>query len=462
MHGDFESRETLRDRDISSLLHPFTNAVAHAQTGPDVIVRGEGVRVFDQNGQAYLDGMSGLWGISLGYSEARLIEVADRQLRQLPYFHSFSHKSHPSAILLADKLLSMLPVPMSKVFFTNSGSESVESAIKLAWYYWNGLNRSTKKKIIARQRAYHGVNVVSGSATGLPFAHNGFGMPLDVIARAPCPHYWRYGKPGESEQEFSDRMAAEIEALILSVGPDNIAAFIAEPVMGAGGVIVPPDGYFPAVQRVLDRYEILMIADEVICGFGRTGRMFGSETFNIRPDIMTFAKQLSSSYLPIGAVTISQKVFETVAAASNVHGVFGHGYTYSGHPVSAAVALETLNIYEEREIVSQVQRIGPYFQSRLRELEKHALVGEVRGVGLIAAIELVADKASRKVFEPLGKVGAFVERRAYENGLITRTLPSSDSLALCPPLICTKAELDEIVDKLKIALDQSLDFAAAL
>jgi len=461
MHGDLESSEALREHDISSVLHPFTNAVAHAQTGPDVIVRGEGIRVFDQSGQAYLDGMAGLWGVSLGYSESRLIEAAERQLKQLPYFHSFSHKSHPSAILLARKLLSMLPVPMSKVFFTNSGSESVETAIKLAWYYWNGLNRPTKKKIIARERAYHGVNVVSGSATGLPVVHNGFDMPLDVISRVPCPHYWRHGKSGESEQEFSKRMAAEIEAVILNVGPENVAAFIAEPVMGAGGVIVPPEGYFPAVQKILDQYEILMIADEVICGFGRTGRMFGTETFNIRPDIMTFAKQLSSSYLPIGAVAISQTVFEAVAAASNVHGVFGHGYTYSGHPVSAAVALEALNIYEERDVVGRVQRIGPYFQSRLRELEKHPLVGEVRGVGLIAAVELVADKASKKVFQPLGKVGAFVERRAYEKGLITRALPASDSLALCPPMICTEAELDEIIDKLKMAVDEALDFSAA-
>jgi 4-aminobutyrate--pyruvate transaminase len=255
-------------------------------------------------------------------------------------------------------------------------------------------------------------------------------------------------------------MATELEQLIQTEGPDTIGAFIAEPIMGAGGVIVPPEGYFPAIQEVLDRHDILMIADEVICGFGRTGKMFGTELFSIKPDIMTFAKQLSSAYFPIGAVAIAEKLFDVIQRESAIKGVFGHGYTYSGHPVAAAVALEALNIYTERDVVGQVSKSGPYFQARLRELEGHPLVGEIRGVGLIAAVELVADKESKKVFDPIGKVNYFVARRALENGLVTRALPAGDALGFCPPLFSTNSELDEIVDKFKTTLDQSVSHAA--
>jgi len=454
--------ERLREADISSLLHPFTNAVAHAQTGPDLIVRGQGCRLYDHAGNSYIDGMSGMWSVGLGYSEDRLVKAAVRQFETLPFFHIFSGKSHPAAIDLASALLAMLPVPMSKVFFTNSGSEAVDSAIKLAWYHWAERGEPARRKIIARQRAYHGANIGSASATGLPFMHGGFGGPAEGFIHVTCPHHWRLALPGEDERAFSTRLAAELEDVIQREGPGTIAAFIAEPVMGAGGVIVPPEGYFEAIGAVLDRHGILMIADEVICGFGRTGCMFGTETVGMRPDIMTFAKQLSSSYVPIGAVAVSERVYEPVKVASGKRGALGMGYTTSGHPVATAVALEALRIYVERDVVGQVARTGPFFQQRLRRLAAHPLVGEVRGIGLIAAVEFVADKATKRLFDPVGKVAAFIMRRAWENGLIVRALPQSDALSFCPPLFCTEAELEEIVEKLERSLEGVEDFAASL
>ena len=454
--------DLLREGDVASLLHPFTNAVAHAQTGPDVIVRGEGCRVFDHAGNAYIDGMSGMWSVGLGYSEDRLIEAAVRQFRELPFFHIFSGKSHPAAIALAEALLAMLPVPMSKVFFTNSGSEAVDSAIKLAWYHWAERGQPGRRKIISRHRAYHGANIGSASATGLPFMHGGFGGPADGFLHVGCPHHYRFAHPGEDERAFSARLAAELDDTIVREGPETVAAFIAEPVMGAGGVIVPPEGYIAAISAVLDRYGILLIADEVICGFGRTGCMFGTETVGMRPDIMTFAKQLSSSYVPIGAVAVSERVYEPVKVASGKRGALGLGYTTSGHPVATAVAAEALKLYVERDVVGQVRRTGPGFQARLRALSSHPLVGEVRGVGLIAAVELVADKPSKLLFDPVGKVAAFVMRRAWEHGLIVRALPQSDALSFCPPLFCTEAELDEIVDKFERSLEGAEEYAASL
>ncbi|MBN8980524.1 MAG: aminotransferase class III-fold pyridoxal phosphate-dependent enzyme, partial [Rhizobiales bacterium] len=338
------SSHKLIELDISSVLHPFTNAIAHEQSGPDIIVRGNGPYVFDSQGNKLIDGMSGLWAVGLGYSEERLIKAANEQFRQLPYFHTFAGKSNPPSIELAHTLLQMLPVQMSKVFFCDSGSEAIDSAIKMVWYYWNARQQPTKKKIIARTRAYHGANVASGSATGLPVMREGFD-PLHEIVHTSCPHYWRFAEDDESEIQFSQRMAVELERLIEAEGAENIGAFIAEPVMGAGGVIIPPENYFPIIQEVLDRHDILMIADEVICGFGRTGKMFATETFNIKPDIMTFAKQLSSAYFPIGAVAISDRIYEIIRLESDRRGVFGHGYTYSGHPVGAAIALEALAIY---------------------------------------------------------------------------------------------------------------------
>ena len=443
-------------RDKAYYLHPYTNLKTHEDVGPLVIERGEGVHVFDDGGKAYIEGMAGLWCTSLGFGEERLVEAATRQLRKLPFYHAFTHKAHDPGIDLAEALIKIAPVPMSKVFFTNSGSEANDTVVKLVWYYNNALGRPHKKKIIARQKGYHGVTVASASLTGLPHLHRDFDLPIAGILHTDCPHFYRYGEEGETEEDFATRLADQLEQLILAEGPDTIAAFIAEPVMGAGGVIVPPATYFDKIQPVLKRYDILFIADEVICGFGRTGSMFGTQTYNLQPDIITVAKALSSAYLPIAAVMISEPIYQAMVRQSEKIGTFGHGYTYSGHPVSAAVALETLKIYEERDIVSHVRTVAPHLQNGLRRFRDHPLVGEVRGIGLIAGVEIVADKATKAPFDPKLGIGGHVARFAQEHGLIVRAM--GDSIGFSPPLIITSAELDDLVTRFGKALDDTVSF----
>ncbi len=443
---------SLRDADIAYALHPYTNAVAHEQSGPMVAVRGEGVRVFDGAGKDYIEGMAGLWCTSLGFSEPRLVEAAKRQMEALPFFHMFSHKAHEPGIRLSETLVQMAPVPMSKAFFCNSGSEANDTAVKMIWYYHNAIGKPEKKKIIARLRGYHGVTVAAASLTGLPLNHRSFDLPIDRILHTSCPHHYRYGEAGETEEAFADRMAADLEALIEREGADTIAAFFAEPVMGAGGVIVPPKTYFEKIQAVLKKHDILFVADEVICGFGRTGNMFGSETFGLQPDIMTMAKALSSAYLPISAVLINEKVYQGIRGETGKIGSFGHGYTYSAHPVAAAVANETLKIYAERDIIGHVRAVAPRMQARLQALADHPLVGEARGVGLIGAVELVADKATKANFDATQAVAPRVVNQAQSNGVILRAM-AGDIIAFSPPLIITEAEIDEMFDRFERALN---------
>jgi 4-aminobutyrate--pyruvate transaminase len=440
-------------RDIAYVLHPYTNLKAHQEQGPLVITEGKGVRVYDEDGNEYIEGLAGLWCTSLGFGEERLVEAAAAEMRKLPFYHTFAHKSHDVGIELAERLIEMAPVPMSKVFFTNSGSEANDTVVKLVWYYNNAKGRPKKKKIISRIKAYHGVTVASASLTGLPANHRAFDLPIANILHTSCPHYYRFGEEGESEEDFADRMAANLEQMILDEGPDTVAAFIAEPVMGAGGVIVPPKGYFDRIQPILAKYDILFIADEVICGFGRTGKMFGTETYNLRPDIMTVAKALSSAYLPIGAVLISDRVYQALAEQSHEIGTFGHGFTYSGHPVSCAVAIETLKIYEERKIVDQVNRVSPALQNGLRAYADHPLVGEVRGVGLVAGVELVKDKATKEPFDPADGVGAYCSTQAQKHGLIIRSL--GDTVAFSPPLVIDQADIAAMIERFGRALDET-------
>lgn len=438
--------------DIAAHLHPFTNLAAHPEVGPLVITRGDGIFVEDDQGRRYLEGMSGLWCSALGFSHARVIEAGVRALRTLPYYHTFNHRSNPAAIELAQALLALAPVPMSKVFFANSGSEANDSAVKLVWYYHNASGRPAKKKIIARRRAYHGVTVAAASLSGLPANHQDFDLPIARILHVGCPHHYREALPGESEEAFATRLAEELEARILAEGPDTVGAFIAEPVMGAGGVIVPPATYFDKIQAVLRRHDVLLIADEVICGFGRTGAMFGSTTFGLRPDILTCAKALSSGYQPISAVMVSARVHEAIAANSGRLGTFGHGFTYSGHPVATAVALETLRVYADENILAHVAEVAPRFQQGLRALAQRPWVSEVRGIGLIGAVELVADRASGRPFPPAAKVGARLARLAQEEGLIVRAM--GDAIAFCPPLIITAAQIDDMLARFGRALDR--------
>jgi 4-aminobutyrate--pyruvate transaminase len=445
------SHNSLAARDIRGVLHPYTNLRAHEQAGPLVITRGEGVRVFDENGRDYIEGMAGLWCCALGFSESRLAEAAARQMRRLPFYHLFGGKSHPPAIELAERLLTLAPAPFARVFFANSGSEAVDTAVKLCWYANNARGRPEKKKIIARRRSYHGVTIAAASLTNLPVNQTGFDLPLAPMLQAGCPHFYREGRDGESEEGFAERLARELEALILREGPETIAALIAEPVMGAGGVIVPPASYFDRIQPILDRYGVWLIADEVICGFGRTGNMFGCETYAIRPDMLVLAKALSAGYAPISALLISDEIYESLADASATIGSFGHGFTYSAHPLPAAVALETLRIYEERDIVAQVRAVAPYFQRRLRAFADHPLVGEARGVGLIGAVEVVADKASRRPFTAATGAGARVARASQDAGLIHRAM--GDSLAFSPPLVISEGEIDVLFDRFAHGLD---------
>ena len=444
-------------RDRQCLIHPMTDLVRHAKEGPLVIERGEGIFVYDDAGKRYLEGVSGLWSISLGFGQDRLAEAAYRQMKQLPSYHMFRFKSHAPGIALAEKLLAMAPGPFSKVFFANSGSEAADTAMKLVWYYNNALGRPAKKKIIGRIGGYHGVTIASGSLTGLARNHADFDLPIDRILHTDCPHHWRFAGPGESEEDYATRLADNLEQMILREGPATVAAFFAEPVMGSGGVIVPPKTYFDKVQAVLKRYDVLFVVDEVICGFGRLGAMFGSELFDLKPDMMTCAKGLSSGYLPISAVLISEPIWQACLTESTKVGVFGHGFTYSGHPVAAAVALETLKIYDEMDIISHVRKVAPTLQGGLRAFADHPLVGEVRGLGLVAGLELVRDKKTKESFDPKAGIGLHIERCCQEHGVIVRAL--GDTLTVAPPLVVSEGEIDEIVRVVGVALDATLDYA---
>ncbi|TXC83719.1 aspartate aminotransferase family protein [Paraburkholderia azotifigens] len=452
--------QNLKQNDIDHYLHPYTNLSLHREVGPMVIERGEGVYVYDSEGKRYLEGLGGLFCASLGFSEHRLADAADGQMRKLPFYHAFGHKSSEPSIRLAEKLISIAPVPMSKVFFANSGSEANDTAVKLIWYFNNAIGRPQKKKIISRTRAYHGVTIASASLTGLPNNHRDFDLPIDRILHTDCPHFYRYGLPGESEEQFATRCAESLERLILAEGADTVAAFFAEPIMASGGVIVPPATYMEKIQAVLKRHDILLVADEVICGFGRTGNMFGSQTYGMQPDMITMAKQLSAGYLPISAVMVNERIYKGLVTESEKIGTFGHGFTYSGHPVCAAVALETLKIYEEDGILEHVRAVTPHFQERVAELGRHPLVGEARGAGLLAAVELVADKQSKEPFPPSEAVAAYAGTRALSHGLITRAL--GDTVNFCPPLIVSHAQIDEMFDAAKRALDDTLAWRKAL
>ncbi len=446
-------------RDIETLVHPYTNLAAHRDTGPLMLDRGEGVWVYDDQGRPYLEGLAGLWCTGLGYGNEELVEAAARQMRRLPFTHLFGGKSHEPAVALAEKLKEIAPVPISKVFFASSGSEANDSQVKLVWYYNNALGRPRKKKIVARLKGYHGVTVASASLTGLPNNHLDFDLPIPNILHTDCPHHYRFAEPGESEEDFATRLAANLEDLILREGPETVAAFIAEPIMGAGGVLVPPRTYYPKIQAVLDEHDVLYIDDEVICGFGRLGAMFGSEVLGIRPDTVSVAKQITSAYVPMGAVMVPEFMYEAMLDESRKIGVFAHGFTYSGHPVAAAVALKVLEIYERDRILEQVRAKIPVFQERLKRLADHPLVGEARGEGLVGAVELVADKAVKRSFDPQRMVPARCVKFAEDEGLICRNLP--DSVALCPPLVISVEEIHEMFDRLERALDKTAAWVEA-
>jgi 4-aminobutyrate--pyruvate transaminase len=414
--------------------------------GSLIIEKGRGIYVYDENNNKYIEGLAGLWCVALGFNNKRLIKAANKQLNLLPNYHSFTGKVPLTTLKLSEELVKISPKSLTKVLYANSGSESNDTAIKMAWYYQNALGRTKKKKIISRYRGYHGVTIMSGSLTGMEYAHKGFDMPRDFVVHTDSPHYYKDSLSQESSREFVNRLLKNLENLIIKEGADNIAAMILEPIQGAGGVIIPPDNYLKGVQKLLKKNAILLIVDEVICGFGRTGNMFGCDTFQIKPDMMVIAKGLSSGYVPISALLINEEIYETISDFSSINNVFGHGYTYSGHPVAAAVALETIKIFKDENIIGHVKEISEKFNTKIEQLNVHSIVGNARSIGLIGAIELVQNKKNKTYFDPKIGIGSRIVKNAQKNGLIVRAL-QGDIVALCPPLIINSKEVDILFNK---------------
>ncbi len=429
-------------------LQPFTDYKTLRAKGSRVITKAEGVYLWDSDGNKILDGMAGLWCVNVGYGRKDLAEVARAQMCELPYYNTFFQTSHPPAIELARLLAELAPEHVNQVFFTNSGSESNDTVVRTVRRYWELKGRPAKKIIISRKNAYHGSTVAGASLGGMTPMHLQGGLPIPDVVHIEQP-YW-YTEGGDmSPEEFGLHAARALEREIERRGIENVAAFIAEPIQGAGGVIVPPDTYWPEIQRICDAYDILLVADEVICGFGRTGKWFGSYYYNIKPDLMSIAKGLSSGYLPIGGVLFADHVADTLVSEG---GEYQHGFTYSGHPTACAVAAANLRILRDEKLIERVESdVGPYFQTKLHELLDHPLVGEVRGVGLIAGIQLVKDKATRKLFSPEGRVGTLCRDHCVANGLVMRA--TGDSMVLSPPLIITREQIDELFTKARRALD---------
>jgi len=445
-------RQRAAQIDRSTIFHPFTSVADHLRDGPLVITEGKGVRLRDIHGREYLDGMAGLWCVTLGYGRREITDAIAAQSAKLSFFHAFNSMSTDVVIECAEALLARAPVPMARVFFGASGSDANETQLKLIWYYNNLLGRPKKKKIISRWNAYHGSGVATASLTGLPGMHTLFDLPIGPILHTTCPHYYRQARAGMTEREFSRHLAHQLEELIQREGPDTIAAFFAEPVMGAGGLIPPPDGYFEEIVPVLRRHDILLVMDEVISGFGRLGQYWGSQTFGLEPDLITAAKGVTSGYFPMSVCMVSPKVWQVIESESSKAGLFGHGYTYSAHPVGAAAALASLKIIDDERIVAHVAELGPYLQKQMRAaVGDHPLVGEIRGVGFMLGIELVKDRATKAPFPKEQLVGRRLLKNLFGRGLISRAL--GDTLVFAPPLIIQKGEIDELIAHFKAGLE---------
>src|SRR5581483_1118329 len=445
-------KQTAGRIDQASLFHPFTSVADHLRDGPLIVSEAKGVRVKDVRGQEYLDGMAGLWCVNLGYGRPEISDAIAAQSRKLSFFHAFNSMSTDVAIECAEALLARAPVPMARVFFGVSGSDANETQLKLIWYYNNLLGRPRKKKIISRWNAYHGSGIATASLTGLPGMHTLFDLPLGPVLHVTAPHHYRQAPPGMTELEFSQHLAKELESVIEREGPDTIAAFFAEPVMGAGGLIAPPEGYFEAIVPILRRHDILLVMDEVVSGFGRLGTYWGSQKFKVEPDLITAAKGVTSGYFPMSVCFVSPKVWGVIESQSAKAGLFGHGYTYSAHPVGAAAALATLKVLDEERVVAHVAELAPYLHSQMREaVGGHPLVGEIRGAGFMLGIELVQDRATRKPFPKEALVGRRLLKNLFSRGLISRAL--GDTLVFAPPLVIQKAEIDELVTKFKAGLE---------
>ncbi len=444
--------QTLAWQNLSNDHHlaPFSDFKQLKEVGPRIITSAKGVYLWDSEGHKILDGMAGLWCVAIGYGRDELADAASKQMRELPYYNLFFMTAHPPVLELSKVIAEVAPEGMNHVFFTGSGSEGNDTMLRMVRHYWAIKGQPNKKVIISRKNGYHGSTVAGASLGGMTYMHEQGDLPIPGITHIAQP-YW-FGEGGDmSPEEFGIWAANQLEEKILEIGVDNVGAFIAEPIQGAGGVIIPPDTYWPRIKEILAKYDILFVADEVICGFGRTGEWFGSDFYGLKPDMMTIAKGLTSGYIPMGGLIVRDEV----VAVLNEGGDFNHGFTYSGHPVAAAVALENIRILREEKIIEKVHaETAPYLQKRLRELNDHPLVGEVRGVGLLGAIELVQDKATRKRYEGKG-VGMICRQFCFDNGLIMRAV--GDTMIIAPPLVISKSEIDELVTKARKCLDLTLE-----
>jgi L-2,4-diaminobutyrate transaminase len=452
---------TLEEMDRQSIVHPNTDLKAYASGAlgdPQIMETGHGIHIVDSQGRDLIDAFAGLYCVNVGYGRTEIAEAIYEQAKKLPYFHTYRGASNEPLIRLSDRVLRMAPENMSKIYYGMSGSDANETQVKIVWYYNNVLGRPNKKKIIARRFAYHGLTILSGSMTGIPSFHQAFDLPLPMVRHTTTPHHYRYAEEGMSERDFARKCAADLDALIEEEGPETVAAFIGEPAMGTGGIMPPPEGYWGEIQKVLDKHDVLLIADEVVCGFGRTGSNFGSQTYDMKPDLMTIAKGLTSGYVPLSGSIVGERVWEVLCRGSEQFGIFTHGYTYSGHPLGAAAAMANLDIVEGEDLAGNAKRTGGYMLKRMNQVfADHPLVGEVRGVGLLAAIEFVADKKTKQAFEAPLRVSAKVAEECLKNGMIVRAMPSGDALAYAPPLVITPDEVDRIVEITEKSLTKVTD-----
>lgn len=452
---------TLKQMDRDTFFHPFTHTKDHASGatgGPRIIKSGSGIRITDIEGNQLIDAFAGLYCVNIGYGRTEVADAMYEQAKELAYYHTYVGHASEAIIKLSKKIIDLAPEGMSKVYYGMSGSDANETQVKLVWYYNNVLGRPQKKKIISRHRGYHGASIVSGSLTGLPVFHQAFDLPISQVRHTTTPHYYWGAPEGMSEREFSTYCAQELEKMIIAEGPDTVAAFIGEPVLGTGGLVPPPEGYWDEIQAVLKKYDILLIADEVVCAFGRIGENFGCDKYNIKPDLITTAKGLTSAYAPLSAVIVGNKVWKVLEQGAEQMGPIGHGWTYSGHPIGAAAGLANLDIVMRENLAGNAKTVGTYLNEQMQAaLGDHPIVGEVRGVGLLCALEFVADPAKKTRFDAGLKVGPRISAACLEQGMIARAMPHGDILGFAPPLVITKEEVDEIVAITKKAVNKVAD-----
>lgn len=449
----------LEDIDRETMFHPNTSIADHLVKGPHIMANAHGVRITDRQGRDLIDCSAGLWCVNIGYGRSEMGDAAKKAIENLAYYHIFGGTSNEPIIRLADRVLRLFheksgATHLSKVFFGQGGSDANDTNFKLVRYFNNLRGKPQKKKIISRSGAYHGLTYAAGSLTGIPVYHKAFDLPVPDVLHTSCPHYFRYGQAGETEEAFTDRMIAEIEAIIAREGGDTVAAFIAEPIMGTGGVLMPSVGYFEKLQKVLDKHDILFIADEVITGFGRTGHWFATGGMKLKPDIVTLAKGITSAYFPVSASIISERIWNVLKDASPEYGPVMHGFTYSGHPVGGALGLANIDIMEREGLIERAADVGPYMLQLLRDrVGDHPFVGEVRGMGQMMAVEYVADKGTKRFFNPKAGAHRIVAGKALEHGVLPRALPFIEVTSFSPPLIMTRVEAEEAVDRFTRGLE---------